>query len=267
MGIKRTMGRWLLTLALLLAGRQAVAAAAPAEAAQALYQQAVELQFAGQLPEADKLLESLRSRHPYSRFAALAELRLADGHRLGGKPQQAIEAYRAFIKFHPQHSQCDYARLQIAESYFETLPKDWGVLPPSAEKDQDAARRARVAYDEFLQHAGPQVAGSIPLATAHRGACSRRLADHELYVAQFYLRRQHYGAAAHRAELVLQHYRALGLDDEALWVAGQARAALGEAAQARLHLDQLLASHPHSPRVKAARTLRAALVDDASPAA
>jgi outer membrane protein assembly factor BamD len=223
------------------------------------YKTAVEALYSGQFPEAEKALDDLRIHHPYSRFAALAELRLADVHRDRGQALQAIEAYRGFCKFHPGHAQGHYARLQVAEAYFSMLPHDWGVLPPRAEKDQDAARQAIAAYDAFLNQAPAEVAGSLALARQHRADSTRQLADHEIYVARFYFGRQHYAAAAGRAELVLQNFADLGLDDEALWLAGKSRAEMGEAAMARLHLHRLIERHPKSPRADGARQALAVL--------
>ncbi len=218
-----------------------------------LYEEGVEYLYSGQYPEADKAFEAIRTHHPYCRYAALAELRQADAHRLRTQPLQAIEAYRSFLKYHPGHAQADYARLQVAECYHSMLPSSWGILPPPAEKDQDAARQAIVAYDAFLSHARPAVAGSLPQARRHRRTSIRQLADHELYVARFYFRRQHYAAAAGRAELILQNFSEVGLDAEALWLAGKARAELGEASTARIHLDLLVQKHPGSPRARQAR--------------
>jgi outer membrane protein assembly factor BamD len=222
-----------------------------------LYAQGVESLYSGQYPEAQKSFEAIKVQHPYSRFAALAELRLADAHMRRGQYIEAAEAFQSFLKFHPSHPQADYAALQVAEAYYAMIPRDWGFLPPSAEKEQTATRSAIAAYERFLGRdagGGPEAADGKK-ARAHLAECRRRLADHEMYVATFYYQRDQYQAAASRAEVILNLYENLGLDAEALWIAGSARAKLGEASLACLHLQRLVEKHPQSPQVLAAKSL------------
>ena len=213
-----------------------------------LYALGVEELEGGLYPEALKDLNELKTKYPYSRFAALAELRIADAHYRRAKYFEAIDAYRNFLKFHPTHDQADYAMFQIAESFFEQLPNDFIMLPPSAEKDQVNTHMAISAFTDMLNRfpTGP----SSDRAREHLSACRRRLADHEMYVARFYLRDQHWAAAAGRAEGLLEQYAGLGLDADALWICGKARAALHDWSAAKpclLRLTDEFANSPHAP--------------------
>lgn len=52
--------------------------------------------------EAIKYFSFVKTRFPYSRYATLAELRIADTHLARGRYIEAVDAYRQFIKFHPR---------------------------------------------------------------------------------------------------------------------------------------------------------------------
>lgn len=195
----------------------------------------------GLYPEAIQGFSEVKSKYPYSKLAVLADLRTADVQFRRGNHSEAIDAYREFLKLHPRHEDAPYAMLQIGEAYFEQIPGDWWILPPPAEKDQASTRRAITAYRDMLARY-PQ----DPLATkaqARLDECRRKLADHELYVAQFYLRHEHYRAAATRAEGLIQDYPGLGLDSAALWIVARSMQTLGEAAAARAALERLTREH------------------------
>ncbi|RYF09425.1 MAG: outer membrane protein assembly factor BamD [Deltaproteobacteria bacterium] len=218
-----------------------------------LYVRGVEALYAELYPEASRDLTELKTKHPYSRYAALAELRLGDLQARQGHAIEAIEVYRTFLRFHPNHEQAQYAALQIAEGHFAQVPSEWWFLPPAAEKDQASTRAAIAAYDDLLNR-WPQ-ASAAPLARQHLDACRRKLADHEMYVAHFYLHHGAYPAAAARAETVLSQFEGLGLDAAALWVAGQARLRDGDTAQAQRHLEALVERFADSPQGTAARPM------------
>src|SRR5262249_46025490 len=99
--------------------------------------------------EASKYFAFVKARFPYSKFAVLSELRLADTDFGGGAYLQAIDGYKLFIKFHPTHEMVanGYASYKIGEAYYRMLPDDWLFVPPSYEKDQsetvDAERELR----------------------------------------------------------------------------------------------------------------------------
>ena len=52
---------------------------------------------------ASKYFGFIKSRFPYSKYAVLAELRLADAEFGAEQYLEAIDAYRLFIKLHPTH--------------------------------------------------------------------------------------------------------------------------------------------------------------------
>jgi lipopolysaccharide export system protein LptA len=89
--------------------------------------------------------------------------------------------------------------------------------------------------------------------------CQQRLAENELYVAQFYLRKGKYSAAEKRASSVLRKYPVCGLHDEALYYLAFALHKQEKDPQALVHLTKLMQDYPQSPFAKEGRKLLASL--------
>src|SRR5215469_13552425 len=79
---------------------------------------------------ASKYFAFIKQRYPYSRYAVLAELRLADAQFGAEQYLEAIDSYRLFIKFHPTHQDVanGYAAFKIGESYYKQLPSDFWLF-------------------------------------------------------------------------------------------------------------------------------------------
>ncbi|MEZ4286735.1 MAG: outer membrane protein assembly factor BamD [Polyangiales bacterium] len=92
--------------------------------------------------EASPIFQKVRRDYPYSRFAALADLRIADCLFNDGEFSQAVEAYRQFVRLRPSNTQVPYARYQISRAFYKDIPKRSFLSPPSYERDQQPARDA-----------------------------------------------------------------------------------------------------------------------------
>ncbi len=207
----------------------------------------------GLFPEAIKGFSQVKSKHPYTSFARLADLRISDVYFEQGKYDDAIGSYRRFLKYNPGHPEVPYALYRIGESYYERLPQDWWFLPPAAEKDQARVHQAIEAFRTLVSRF-PQ--NAIAKKAAEQIAnCRKRLAQHEMYVADFYFQRERYKASAKRAEGILQNYPGLGLDAQALWITGQSRFEIGEFELAGLALDRLIKEFPASEEVASAQVI------------
>ncbi|MBI5509639.1 MAG: outer membrane protein assembly factor BamD [Deltaproteobacteria bacterium] len=204
------------------------------------YTQAMEDLKDGLYPEAVTGFTDLKTKYPYSKLAALADLRIADTNYERGKFVEAIDGYRAFLKYHPSHEEAAYAMFRIGEAYAEQIPSDWWFLPPSSEKDQGNTRLAISAYRDFLARYGDSKHAAD--GRKRLDECRAKLAEHELYVASFYFKRGRFAAAAARADGLVRDYPGLGLDRDALLISMRAHAKTGAnepaaAAAARLQKD------------------------------
>ena len=149
------------------AGTLTETVATPQDAARSAYDEAEASFESGNYLEAVREFQQVKTRHPYSTYAAAAELRVADCRFEMGKYLEAVAAYRSFIRFHPHHDRVVYAQFRVGEAYFKEMPEDWFFMPPAYEKDQAATRDAVRAIRSFLER--------FPDADCHRDEAAVRL--------------------------------------------------------------------------------------------
>jgi outer membrane protein assembly factor BamD len=222
-----------------------------ADAAQQLYETARTNLEEGDYLEAIRQFNSLRNKFPYSRYAPLAELRIADAYFAQDSFATAVQQYRNFVQLHPSHPEVPYAHWRVAQAFYQLMPEDWWLLPPAYErnlsKTEDAVRElkhfiARYPNSEYTEAARDRLA-----------IARRRLADHELYVAKFYLERDNPKASAMRLRYLLENYSGLGLDPQALFLLARSYIELGEMARATTALKDLIEYHPDTELAQKAR--------------
>ncbi len=205
---------------------------------------------------AEPLFRDVRSNYPYTRYAALAELREADCLSIGGKHAEAIEIYQRFARVRASHEDVPYARYKAAQSQYEQIPEEWFLSPPAFERDMRAARDALkdlrrflldFPYDDRSENAAKMEKRTLEL-----------LARHEIYVAEFYLKRDHPEAAIKRLETMLGQYEGSGFEPEALVMMGRTQLMLKDRPAAHAAFREVLTRYPKSgSAVQAERFLAA----------
>jgi len=166
------------------------------ETAEELVQKGMEYFEDEDYSDALKAFTTLKERYPYSRYAILAELKVADAHFYRKEYPEAIAAYEEFVQLHPKNEAVSYVLYQIAVSYYEQIL--------SEDRDQTPTRMAMRSFLR-LQREHPGSAYSSK-ASKSIEECRELLAKHELYVARFYLKSKHYEAALGRFEGLLEGY-------------------------------------------------------------
>jgi outer membrane protein assembly factor BamD len=226
-------------------------------AAQENYEAGVELLEDDSYPEAIKFFEFVKKRFPFSKYAPLSELRLADAKFKQGEFSSAAEAYAEFVKLHPAHEEVDYAEYRIALSRYRDAPGDFFLFPPSYEKDAREVVKARDALEKFLKaHPSSKHAAE---ATKLLGTVNQRLAAHEWYVGEYYFKRRRWAGAAGRYETLVEKYPGSRQEPEALLKLARAYLAMDEKHRARSALQKLVVKHPQDPHRKEAEGLLASL--------
>jgi outer membrane protein assembly factor BamD len=194
--------------------------------------------------EAQKYFNFVKQKFPFSRYAILSELRLADTQFERGHYLEAIDQYKMFGRSHPTHEMVEdgYVGFKICESYYKQMPEDFFLIPPAYEKDQSPTHDALREIDAFVER-WPH-SKYVDKAKQYRQLAARNLAQSELYVAKFYFKHQKWRAAAWRLETMLKDYPGTGLDPEGLLLCGQAYERLKEPDKARLYWSRLVKEHP-----------------------
>lgn len=204
--------------------------------------------------EAIRHFTLVKNKYAYSKYAALAELGIADAYFDQEKFIEAIDGYRRFMQGRPNHREVPFAMWRIGAAYYEQLPSDFFLFPPPYEKDlgptRDALRALRAFIERFPEHE------KVKEAKTRIRDCRRSLADHELYVADFYLVREHPASARGRLETLVRDFD----DVPDRWLTAASRLIdvyleLGLKAEAQATAKTLVDKHPKADEAEAARAV------------
>ncbi len=223
-----------------------------ADAAESLYAEGLEDFYGGNCLDAEPTFRKVRSDYPYSRFSALAELRLADCMFADGKYPEAIQAYQRFVRQRPSHVEVPYARFRVAEAYCEQIPGDWLLAPPSYERDQMPAQNALQQLRRFIVDYPDDP--HLPRAKKLARDALELLAKHELYAARFYLDRDKLLAAQGRLRTLLSSYPESSVEPEAMLLLGDIYLELEDRKKANKTFRELIKRFPASEHAEEARS-------------
>ena len=160
----------------------------------------------GEYREAIESFETLKDWYPFSKYAILAELKIADAHYRLAEYDEAIFAYEEFENLHPRNEAVPYVIYQIGRCYYDQID--------TIDRDQTTARKALATFKRLTSKFPED--GYALKARPHIIQCHKSLAHHEFYVGQFYYKSKHYKAALHRFKSVLSNYPDVGVHYEAL---------------------------------------------------
>jgi outer membrane protein assembly factor BamD len=203
-----------------------------------------ELEKDDRYEEAITKFNELKNKHPYSRYATDAELKVAD---IQYKKEAFIESqtsYQLFKDFHPKHPRSDYVTFQLAMSYYSQLPS-------TIDRDLTPAHKAIQSFNEVIH--SYSTSPYVKESTEKRDECFKMLAEKEMYIANFYFIRDIYDSAQKRYENLLAQYPNRGFDDEALYKAGLSAVENGDKETANRHFNEVLEKHPNSNYASSAK--------------
>jgi outer membrane protein assembly factor BamD len=196
--------------------------------------------------EAEKFFEYVKTKYPFSKFAPLAELRIADSKFDQDNFAEAIEGYKQFVKLHPNHEDVEYAEFRQGLAHFKEAPSQFALFPPAYEKDQRQLQRASEVLGQFLQKRPSSK--YAPEAKKVLEQANARLSEHEWYVAEYYFKRKRWPGAVGRYEALVDKYPGSKHEPEALMKLAQAAIEMDEKYRARTALQKLIVKHPQDPR-------------------
>jgi len=150
--------------------------------------------------------EALEARYPLGRVAQQAQLDIAYAYYKFEEPESAIAAADRFIKLYPTHANVDYAYyLKGLANFNQNFGFINRYLPLDlTERDQEAAKTSFMELKKLVTR--------YPDSKYSKDARQRmvylrnNLAHYELHVADYYMRRSAFLAAARRAQYVVKHY-------------------------------------------------------------
>ncbi len=151
---------------------------------------------AGQYSSALKSFEILMDRFPFSQYSLMAELKIADCQFYLGHHIEAIASYQDFEQNHPTNEAIPYTQFQIGMSYYKQLT--------TIDRDPSAALLAIATFSRLVR-----TFPTCPYVDESRAriiAAENFLANHELYVANYYIKTDKLKQAATRLEFLLDNY-------------------------------------------------------------
>jgi outer membrane protein assembly factor BamD len=215
-----------------------------ADTAEGAYELAQEFDKDERYEEAIRRYQDVKNKFPYSKYATLAELAIADAYFKQETYPEAQVAYQSFKDLHPKHQQIDYVTYRLALSFFNQLP-------PTIDRDLTLAQSTILYCDEVIN----QFPNSeyVKDAKEKKQDTLKMLASKEDYIADFYFTREKYDSALTRYEGLLRKYPGLGYDAKALSRAAISASKVGEPDRAKKYLADLLRKFPGSEEFETAK--------------
>lgn len=173
---------------------------------QKLYNEAKRNMNSGSYSTAHGYYDKLLARYPYGRYAQQANLDLIHLEYQDAEYDKAFSQADKFLQLYPRSPYADYARYMKG---VVTYSRDVSILdrlvPTSiAQSDQQMMHKA---YEDFAALASQSPDGEYTEDAKMRMIFLRNIAaEHEVYVAEYYMRRGAFLAAANRGQYIVEHY-------------------------------------------------------------
>jgi outer membrane protein assembly factor BamD len=154
-----------------------------------------------------KLYEKLEARFPFGVYALQSQLDIAFAYYKHGEPDSAIAAADRFIKMNPSHPSVDYAHyLRALVNYNRGISFLDRFMPTdSSQRDPGSARDALKDFEDLIiRYPHGLYAEDSKLRVS---SLRNNLAMYEINVADYYMRRGAYLAAARRGVEVVQKFQ------------------------------------------------------------
>ena len=173
--------------------------------------------------------ENLEARYPFSEQSKQGQLDLLYAYYKNHSLESAIDQADQFIRENPAHPRVDYAWYVKGLVYFESganwlervFHADITKRPPQE------AKKSMQSFQTLLQQYPKSP--YAPDARQRMVYLRNRLADYELSVARYYMKRGAFVAAANRAQFAVQNYPQAPALEEAVFIMVKAYDALGMA--------------------------------------
>ncbi len=221
-----------------------------------LYAEARGALDSGRYSEAVDLYQKLEARYPFGTKAQQALLDLAYAHYKDEEPDASIAACNRFIKLYPQNVRVDYAYYLKGLANFNRgkgltqriLPRD------QAQRDPGSALRSFQDFSELVNRF-PE-SEYVPDAEQRMRYLRNNLAQNEVYIASYYMRRGAFVAAVNRARYVVENYPRTPSVPDALVIMAKAYRVLEMEDLAADALRVLESNYPNHPGLFEVKSVR-----------
>ncbi len=190
----------------------------------------------------------LAERHPESDLAPVARFLVGETYYRAKEFEKAVPEFESFVTLYPGHQIADLGQYRLARSYFDQMP--------TLERDQRITAQALAEFQKLVR-LYPE-SRYAPDAIVKIEACRLRLAQKELWIAEFYVRQGKYESALTRFDTVLRDYGRTQAAPQALYQKADVLIRLGRQDEAAPLLKRLVDEFPSSDWSRRARERQAA---------
>ena len=152
----------------------------------------------GNYATAIEKFQKLKDYYPFSKYAILAELKIADAHYQREAYEEAIFEYENFERLHPRNEAIPYVIYQIGMCYYDQIS--------TPDRDQTSARKALETFQRLMKQ--------FPKDQYSRRSeekiskCLKSIVVHTYGIGIFYYKTKHFKAALQRFNV--DHFRLPG---------------------------------------------------------
>ncbi len=160
----------------------------------------------GKFEAAAEIFQKIKDRYPYSKNALDAELKMADALYQRGLFEEAYEEYSQFERLHPKNPEIPYVIYQQGMCFYRQSS--------TIDRDQSKTLRAREEFERVVKRYKNSPYANMAKRKLRESLVN--MAEHELYVGNFYYRMGKYDAAMDRYFYIINNFPDLGQYYEAI---------------------------------------------------
>jgi outer membrane protein assembly factor BamD len=186
--------------------------------------------------EARQQFRTIVERHPNSSFTPRARFLVGEAFYREAEFAKAIKEFETFLSFYPRHQIADLVQYRLSMAYYDQIKP--------IEQDQTLAGKALEQFKKLVKEYPESRYATDALAKID--ICRGRLAQKEVWVANYYFSQSNPSAARQRLEGVLKEYPRTLVVPEAMWLLAEVNLREGKRPEALDLLRRLAAEYPHT---------------------
>jgi outer membrane protein assembly factor BamD len=198
--------------------------------------------------DARQNFKKIVERYPDSPFAPRARFLWGEAYYREAEFAKAVKEFEVFMSFYPRHQIADLVQYRLAMAYYDQMKP--------IEQDQSITTKALDQFKKLVKEYPESRYASDALAKID--ICRGRLAQKELWVANWYFTQGNPGGARQRLELLLKEYPRTLVIPETLWLLAEVNVREGKTREAIAVLERLSVEYAYTDYGRrAAQRLRA----------
>jgi len=146
--------------------------------------------------KAIEYFQEVIDNYPYSDFAILAELQIADIHFERAEYEEASSYYHDFVELHPNHAKVSYALYRNGLCSYNQMR--------ASDRDQAPTREAVAQFKALIERYPQSEMAADAAVRLHE--CEDRLARQDIDIADYYYSQRAWYAAARRYRAALKDF-------------------------------------------------------------